>query len=50
VAQEIVWGGGGLHDLILWFGIYIGFGYAVFRLVSPKTTAVFSHAFVRKQD
>jgi hypothetical protein len=50
VAPEIVWGGGGLHDLVLWFGIYVGLGYAVFRLVCSKTTGIFSKALVRKQD
>jgi hypothetical protein len=50
VAQEIVWGGEGLHDLVFWFGIYIGMGWVVFRLVCPKLIGLFSDALARKQD
>jgi hypothetical protein len=32
-GQALVWGGGGLQDLVLWFGIYMALGYLFFRLV-----------------
>ena len=34
-GEALVWGGGGFHDLVLWFGLYIVISYLVFRLYTP---------------
>lgn len=35
----LVWGGGGSHDLVLWFGIYMVLSYLTFRLIFPASSA-----------
>jgi hypothetical protein len=39
----LIWGGGGSHDLVLWFGVYMLLSYLTFRLVYPR-----SHAFLAR--
>jgi hypothetical protein len=35
-----VWGGGGLHDLVLWFGLYVSISFTCVRvLIPPRATA-----------
>jgi hypothetical protein len=34
-GEAVIWGGGGSHDLVLWFGIYMTLSYVVFRLSLP---------------
>ncbi len=29
----VIWGGGGTHDLVLWFGIYMAIGFTAYRLL-----------------
>ncbi len=38
-GQALIWGGGGSHDLVLWFGIYMALSYLTFRLTFPRSLA-----------
>lgn len=33
-GEALVWGGDGLRDLVLWFGVYMVLGYLFFELIS----------------
>jgi len=35
-GSAIVWGGGGLHDLVLWFGVYLAVGAFSYRLLLSR--------------
>lgn len=39
-GSAVFWGGGGFHDLVFWFGIYMALGLSALRMVLPRLSRI----------